>query len=93
MVTWFQRFSADDEREVRSFMQRLSLSTRSRQPAAADLRLLWLKGQLLKRWEAERTVHAPLDAIDWLQLAGGFATAGALIAWSFPDLLRLILSV
>jgi hypothetical protein len=91
MVNWFQRFTADDEREVRAFMQRLSVSPLSELPTPADVRLLWLRSQLMKRWEAERAVHAPLDLIDRLQLAGGFATAAGLVAWSFPDQLRLMI--
>jgi hypothetical protein len=89
-VTWFQRFTAEDEQAIAVFMQRLSMLASPEQPAPGDIRLVWLKGQLLRRWEAERRAHAPLDLADRLQLAGGLALAGGLVAWALPPLLRLI---
>ena len=88
MVSGFQRFTVEDDQDVRTFMDRLSMLPPAEAPQMVDIRLLWLKGQLLKRWESERRVHAPLDVIERLQLAGGLAIAGLLIAWSL--LFRLI---
>ena len=89
MMNWLQRFTADDERDVSAFMERLATMPPADTPRATDMRLLWLKGQLLKRWEAERRVHAPLDLIDRVQLASGVAAILLLLVWSFPGLLRM----
>ena len=81
----------DDDRDVREFMRRLAALPAGVQPTTSDARLLWLKGQLLRRWEAERLVHRPLDVADRVQLIGGLAAAAAVVLmWSLPALVRLL---
>jgi hypothetical protein len=52
--------------------------------------VLWVKAQMLERWEAERRVQAPLDAIEPFQIGAGLVAAGILLFWSLPALLRVI---
>jgi hypothetical protein len=48
------------------------------------------KAQLVRRWNAERKVQAPLDLMEPIQIAAGLAAAALLLVWSLPSLLRLI---
>jgi hypothetical protein len=49
-----------------------------------DPAYLWWKAQLLRRWEAQRTVVAPLEWGERLQVATGLGGAGILLALSGP---------
>lgn len=90
MKHWFE-LSDEDERAVAAFMSRVAAL-----PAAvgvADPMHLWWKAQLLRRWDAERRAQLPLDVMDVVHIAGAAAAAGLLLAWSFPTVLRLFMSV
>ena len=91
MVEWLLRtMSADEEQDIAAYMSRLATAaTRhaARLPAAD---VLWVKAQMLERWEAERRVQAPLDAMEPFQIAAGLVAAGILLFWSLPALLRVI---
>ena len=86
---WLGTMSADDERDIAAYMSRLATSTRyaSRLP---EVEALWVKAQMLERWEAERRVQAPLDVVEPFQIAAGLVAAGILLFWSLPALLRVI---
>ena len=91
MVEWLLRtMSADEEREISAYMSKLAAATPRhaiRLPAAD---VMWVKAQMLERWESERRVQAPLDAIEPFQIGAGLVAAGILLFWSLPALLRVI---
>lgn len=89
MVEWLlSTMSADDERDIAAYMSRLAASTRHASLPEVDA--LWVKAQMLARWEAERRVQAPLDVIEPFQIGAGLVAAGILLFWSLPALLRVI---
>src|SRR5688572_7724161 len=91
MVEWLLRImSADEEQDVAAYMSRLataSIRHASRLPTAD---VLWVKAQMLERWEAERRVQAPLDVMEPFQIGAGLVAAGILLFWSLPALIRVI---
>jgi hypothetical protein len=91
METWFNRSSAADrEQVIADYMSRLAGAPTPESPKLADANVLWLKGQLLKRWEAERKAEAPLDMMEPLQVVIGLAAAAVLLVWSLPSLIRAL---
>lgn len=86
-MDWFDRDSDQDEQIVAEYMGRLA---ETRLPAAqlppADV--LWVKAQLLRRWNAERQAQAPLDLMEPVQIAAGLAAAAVLLGWSLPSLIQ-----
>ena len=89
----------DEERAVRAFMSRVASTTpghdalpghERRAVALSDATALWHKSQLLRRWDAERRVQAPLDAMESVQIAAGLITAALLLVWSLPSLVRIL---
>jgi hypothetical protein len=83
--------TADEERAVAAFMARLG-AARSGGPGL-DARALWWKGQLLRRWDAERRVARPLDVIEPVEIAGGLIAAGLLLFWALPWLEAILPSI
>ncbi len=78
----------EDERAVAAFMARVAaLPTEWRMPEMAQV---WWKGQLMRRWDAERRAQLPLDVMDIVQIAGAVAAAALLVTWSIPSALRLL---
>ena len=69
-MTWLDVNEEDDER-VKAFMVKVA-SLPARRPAA-DAMQIWWKAQLLRRWDAERKVVAPLDFIQPVELLAGAA--------------------
>jgi hypothetical protein len=91
MDTWFNRSSAADrEQVIADYMSRLAGAPTPESPKLPDASVLWLKGQLLKRWEAERKAEAPLDMMEPLQVVIGLAAAAVLLVWSLPSLIRAL---
>jgi hypothetical protein len=68
IVAWMRQFAA------------LPIETSS----LPDPAYLWWKAQLLRRWDAQRTVVAPLDVGERVQVATGLVGAAILLAllWS-----------
>ena len=91
MVEWLLRtMSADEEQYIAAYMSKLATASTghvARLPAAD---VLWVKAQMLERWETERRVQAPLDVIEPFQIGAGLVAAGILLFWSLPALLRVI---
>ena len=88
MEHWFERdVRAADEQGIAAFMRELS-SLPVHVPKLPSADVVWIKAQLVKRWEAERKARAPLEVLEPLQIAGGLVAAGLLLAWSIPGLLR-----
>lgn len=91
MAGWFgSELSADEERAVGAFMGRLARATLDALPRLPEADVLLVKAQLLRRWEAERKVQAPLDVMEPVQVVAGLAAAALLLIWAVPSLLRLL---
>ena len=60
MVEWLLRMSADEEREIAAYMSRLATASTRHAARLPSADVLWVKAQMLERWEAERRVPAPL---------------------------------
>ena len=91
MVEWLLRImSANEEQDVAAYMSRLATAGSRHTPRLPAADVLWVKAQMLQRWEAERRVQAPLDAMEPFQIAAGLVAAGILLFWSLPALIRVI---
>jgi hypothetical protein len=90
MVEWFDRDGADDEGVVAEYMTRLANTSPARMPQVPDASVLWVKAQMLRRWDAERKAQAPLDVMEPIQIAAGIAAAAVLFIWSLPSLLQTL---
>ena len=55
-----------------------------------DASVLWVKAQMLRRWDAERKAEAPLDVLEPVQIAAGLVAAAVLFVWSLPSLLQAL---
>ena len=89
MVDWFDReVSADEERTIAAFMARLAHSPTPAQAALPDAGVIWWKAQLLRRWQAEKRVQAPLDLMEPVQIAAALAGVAAVVAWALPSVVR-----
>ena len=91
MVEWLWRaMSADEEQNIAAYMSRLATAGSRYAPRLPTADVLWVKAQMLERWEAERRVQAPLDVMDSFQIGAGLIAAGILLFWSLPALLRVL---
>ena len=90
MVEWLLRMSSEDEQDIAAYMSRLATASSRQVPSLPAVDVLWVKAQMLERWEAERRAQAPLDAMEPFQIAAGLVAAGILLFWSLPALLRVI---
>jgi hypothetical protein len=89
-MTWFNRdVTAEHEPPIAAYMAKLGGSPLPRTARMPDPELLWVKALLLRRWEAERKVQAPLDLMEPVQIAAGLVAAGVLLVWSLPSLLKV----
>jgi len=79
----------DDLAVVDEFMTRLARA-RVEPGALASSDVIWLKAQLLRRWEAERTVTLPLDVLEPVQILAALATAVLALLWTLPTLVRAL---
>jgi len=88
MAKW-PELEDDDERMVAAFMARVAAL-----PAAnvtlPDPMPLWWKGQLVRRWEAERQAQQPLDVMERVEIAAGLAAAAGLLLWVTPNVVRFV---
>ena len=91
MRNWFERsLTPEDEQAVAAFMRRLAINPPHQRPTVGDSNLLWWKGQLLRRWDAERKVTVPLDVAEPIEIGVGLATAALVLAWLLPSLTRVL---
>jgi hypothetical protein len=87
MADWTD-VSDEDERAAAAFMARVAAL-----PGPAALRNpshLWWKGQLVRRWDAERQAQQPLDVMERVEIAAGLAAAAGLLLWIVPTVTRII---
>ena len=88
---WFDRDTErDDEQVIVEYMTRLANTVPSRLSHVPDPNVLWVKAQMLRRWDAERKAQAPLDVMEPIQIAAGLAAAAVLFVWSLPSLLQTL---
>jgi hypothetical protein len=72
--------SFEREDEVRAWMQEFAIIPIDAN-SLLDARDLWLKAQLLKRWDAQRQAIAPIERAEPVQISIGVAGALGLLAW------------
>jgi hypothetical protein len=89
MVEWFDR-DAEDDGVVAEYINRLANAPPARLLQVPDPNVLWVKAQMLRRWDAERRAQAPLDVMEPVQIAAGLAAAAVLFVWSLPSLLQAL---
>ena len=90
MVEWFDRDRNDDDQAVVEYMTRLANAVPPRMSQVPDPGVLWVKAQMLRRWDAERKAQAPLDVMEPIQIAAGIAAAAVLVIWSLPSLIQTL---
>jgi hypothetical protein len=91
MRQWFERQGAnDDDQAVAEYMTRLANAVPAQMSRVPDADVLWVKAQMLRRWDAERKAQAPLDVMEPIQIAAGIAAAAVLFVWSLPSLLQTL---
>lgn len=69
-------FDSDDD--IREWMQDLAAIPTGGGPLP-DARQIWWKAELLKRWESQRQVVAPIDRAEPVQVFVGLVGAAALV--------------
>jgi hypothetical protein len=91
MRDWFDRDRThDDEQLVVDYVKKLANTVPQRTSQVPDAGMLWVKAQMLRRWDAERKAQAPLDVMEPVQIAAGLAAAAVLFVWSLPSLLQVL---
>lgn len=70
--------------EVSAYMQALASAPLDASPLP-DPSLVWWKGQLLRRWDAERQADAAIDVGERVQVAIGVAGALLLLVWMWES--------
>ena len=90
MREWLNRDAGDDERVIDEYMTRLADAVPARMSQVPAPNVLWVKAQMLRRWDAERKAQTPLDVMEPVQIGAGLAAAAVLFVWSFPSLLQAI---
>ena len=84
-MTWME-LTQQDEQSVAAFMRRVATLPVPHAPRDADgvPAQLWWKAQLLRRWDAERRVTAPLDFMQPIEVAAGIASTVFLLYRAAP---------
>ena len=85
----FDHNSTADDEPLSAYMTRVAELPLPKSARMPDADLLWVKAQMLRRWEVERKVQAPLDLMEPVQIAAGLVAAGVLLVWSLPSLLKV----
>jgi hypothetical protein len=84
--------SCRDAVSVSRWMQTMSETT-GENKELPDQSLLWWKAQMLRRWEAERHVAAPIDRMQRFEVVAGLFGVIAVIVWQWADLRRAFSSL
>jgi hypothetical protein len=90
MVEWFDRDGAEDDAVVAEYMNRLASTSPAKAMQVPESGVLFVKAQMLRRWDAERKAQAPLDMMEPIQIAAGIAAAAVLFIWSLPSLIQTL---
>jgi hypothetical protein len=91
MTGWFERESdPDQERAIAAFMAGLAVTPVPGDPLLPEASVLWWKAQLLRRWDAQRRVQAPLDLVETIEIAAGVLAIAVMLVQTMPSLARLL---
>lgn len=82
--------ASDDERQVADYMSGLAGATIPVAPRVPSARAVWMKAELLRRWDARNTALAPVNTMEHVQIAAGLVAAVVLLVRSFPSLLDVL---
>jgi hypothetical protein len=74
-----------DDQMVTVFMKRLHAEPVNTLPGLPAADVLWLKAQLIQRWNAERKVRLPLHVMEPFEIAASAIAAMLLLFWSVPS--------
>jgi hypothetical protein len=74
-----------EERTLTAFMQRLRDAPVRASSSVPGADVLWLKAQLIRRWEHQRRAQRPIDLMEPFEIAAGVAAAVLLLFWSVPS--------
>jgi hypothetical protein len=85
---FLQELDDEEERRVADYMSTLASATAASMARLPAGDAVWVKAQLLRRWEAERQAQRPLDAMEPVQFGLGLVAAVVLFVWSAPVLMR-----
>ena len=88
MIWTNRQITPEEEQAIAAFMARVAHLSTGVEPRLASPDILLVKAQLLRRWDAERKVQAPLDLVEPIQIVAGLAAAALLVIWSLPSLLQ-----
>lgn len=89
-MSWFERgVTTENDQHVAGYMSRLSAAPLPQHGRVPDPDLLWVKAQIVRRWEMERKAQTALDVMEPVQIAAGLVAAGVLLVWSLPSLLKV----
>jgi hypothetical protein len=77
---------AETMRAIDAFMARLAAIPAMPHLPAADM--LWIKAQLLRRWDAEHKLTLPADILEPVQVAALLAAAAVLVFEVLPAVLH-----
>jgi hypothetical protein len=90
-MDWLTRNTADEGAQaIADYMAKLASAPTPHAPRMPAADVLWVKAQMLKRWDAERRAQAPLDVMESVQIAAGLAAAAVLFVWSLPSILQAL---
>ena len=64
-------------------------TTAGEEHALPDPTVIWWKAQLLRRWEADRKVAAPLERMQRVEVVVGFASLVVFLVWQWSGIARL----
>jgi hypothetical protein len=76
--------SAAEELELVRYMSGLATDTLARVPVLTGADVVWIKAQLVRRWESERRIERPLEAMQSVHIGLGLVAAVVLLVWSAP---------
>jgi hypothetical protein len=79
--------TATEEASLTAFMQRLHQTPLDVSPGIASADVLWLKLQLIRRWNEQRKVRVPLDVMEPVEIAATAIAAMLLLFWALPSAL------
>ena len=79
----------EEERDLARYMSSLATATLARVPELPGADVVWVKAQLVRRWEAERRIERPLEKMQSVHIGLGLVAAVVLLVWSAP-LLRAV---
>ena len=74
----------DEERDLSRFMSTLATDTLARVPALPGAEAVWIRAQLVRRWEAERRIERPLETMQSIHVGLALIAAVVLLVWNAP---------